>query len=149
MKKIKDIRIAIVGSSYQEKVTASLEKSCIETLIQKGLSQNQITRVRVPGSLEIPLAAQKLAKQKVFDAIIVFGAIHKGETYHFELIANQCARGCLDVSLRYEVPVIFEVLAVYDIKDAIKRAKRKKDNKGVEGALTALEMIKVMSEIDL
>ncbi len=126
MKKIKDIRIAIVGSSYQEKVTANLEKNCIETLIQKGLSQNQITRVRVPGSLEIPLAAQKLAKQKVFDAIIVFGAIHKGKTYHFELIANECSRACMDISLKYEVPVVFEVLAAYDIKDALERATREK-----------------------
>lgn len=147
MKNIKDIKIAIVSSSFREKVTNNLEKNCLSTLKSKGLKENQIDIFRVPGSLEIPLAAKKLAGKKKYDAIIVFGAIVKGKTYHFEQIANECIRGCMDVSLRYEIPVIFEVLAVYDIEDARQRATRKKENKGVEGALTALEMVKIMSKL--
>ena len=103
--------------------------------------------VRVPGALEVPLTAMKMAKQKKYDVLITFGAIVKGKTYHFEQIANECSRGCMDVSLRYEIPVIFEVLAVYDIKDAIERATRKKENKGVEAALTALAMIKILAKL--
>ncbi|MDP3988588.1 MAG: 6,7-dimethyl-8-ribityllumazine synthase [Candidatus Levybacteria bacterium] len=148
MKKTKDIKIAIVGSNYHGGITENLEKNCLKTLLEKGLKKDQITKIRVPGALEIPLAVQKLAKKNIYDAIIVFGAIHKGKTYHFELIANECSRACMDISLKYEVPVVFEVLAAYDIKDALERATREKGNKGVEGALTALEMIKVLQKIE-
>lgn len=148
MKKSKDIRIAIVGSDFQKKVTDNLEKNCVQTLKEKGLTSKQITSIRVPGSLEIPLAVKKLAKQKKFNAIIALGAIHKGKTYHFEQIANECIRGCMDASWRYEIPVIYEVLAVYDIKDAMERSTRKKENRGVEAALSALSMIKIMSSIE-
>src|SRR3989344_5572976 len=119
MKKNKDIRIGIVSSSFWEDIVSGLEKSCVETLKKNGIKKEQVDIFRVPGSLEIPLAVKKLAKKNIYDAFIVFGAIHKGKTYHFELIANETARACMDLALLYEVPVIFEVLAVYDIKDAI------------------------------
>lgn len=147
MKKINEIKIAIIGSSFRQEIARSLEKNCVTTLKKKGLKENQIDIFSVPGSLEIPLVAKELAIKGIYDAIITFGAIVKGKTYHFEQIANECARGCMEISLQYEIPIIFEVLAVYDIQDAIERATRKKENKGVEGALTALEMIKLMSSI--
>lgn len=147
MKKFKDIQIAIISSSFRQQVSDNLEKNCIKTLKVKGLLDSQIKVFRVPGSLEIPLIAKKLAKKNIFDALIVFGAIVAGKTYHFEQIANECARGCMDVSLQYEIPIIFEVLAVYGLKDAMDRATRKKGNKGVEAALTALEMIKLIKNL--
>lgn len=147
MKNIKNIKIAIVSSSFREDITKNLEKNCLQTLKEKGLKENQIDIFRVPGSLEIPLIAKKAAKTGKYDAIITFGTILKGKTYHFEQIANECARGCIEVSLQYEIPVIFEVLAVYEIKDAIERATRKKENKGVEGALTALKMIDLIAKL--
>ena len=147
MKQIKDIKIAIVSSNFRKEVADNLEKNCLETFKDKGLKMSQINIFRVPGSLEIPLVVKKLAKKNTYDAIITFGAIVKGKTFHFEQIANECIRGCMDVSWKYEIPVIFEVLAVYDINDAIKRATRKEENKGIEAAETALEMIKVLSKI--
>jgi len=147
MKQIKNIKIAIVSSSYRKEAADNLEKNCLKTLKNKGIKTSQVDIFRVPGSLEIPLVVKKLAKKNIYDAIITFGAILKGKTYHFEQIADECIRGCMDVSWQYEVPIIFEVLAVYDIKDAIERATRKEENKGVEAALTALEMIKVLSKI--
>jgi len=147
MKQIKNIRIAIVSSSFRKEVADNLEKNCLKTLKDQGLKTNQIDILRVPGSLEVPLVVKKLAKENVYDAIITFGAILKGKTYHFEQIADECIRGCMDASWLYEVPVIFEVLAVYDIKDATERATGNEDNKGVEAALTALEMIKILSKI--
>lgn len=147
MKKINQIKIAIVSSSFREEVANALEKNCLETFKKEGLSKNQIKLFRVPGSLEIPLIVKKLARQKKFDAIITFGAIVKGDTYHFEQISNECARACMDISLEFEIPVIFEVLAVYDIKDALDRATRSIENKGVEAALTSLEMINLISKI--
>jgi len=144
MKNIKDIKIAVISATFHKLVTDNLEKHCFDTLKEKGMSDSQIEVIRIPGALEIPLMAKILAKKKIYDAIIVFGAIHKGKTTHFELISQECARGCMDVSLEFEIPVIFEVLTVMDIADAIDRATREKENKGAEAALTALEMIKLM-----
>lgn len=147
MKTNRHIRIAIVSSSFRKNVAAALERNCIATFRKRGVPDSHIDVFRVPGSMEIPLMAKKLARGGAYDALIAFGAIVKGETYHFEQIANECARGCMTVSLEYEVPVIFEVLAVYDIKDAIERATRRKENKGVEAAQAALRMIKLISNL--
>lgn len=145
---IKYVRIGIVASTFQKEVTDNLEKHCVATLKEKGVLEKNLTVVHVPGSLEIPLILKKLAKLKKYDALIALGAIHKGQTYHFEQIANECIRGCMDISWHYEIPVIYEVLAVYQIKDAIERATRKKENRGVEAALTALEMVRIISTIE-
>lgn len=147
MKDLSRIKIAIVESCFRKEVSDNLEKNCLATFTKEGLKRNQIDVFQVPGSFEIPLVAKKLAKKSVYSAIITFGAIVKGETYHFKQIANECARGCMEVSLQYEIPVIFEVLAVYKLQDAFKRATRSKENKGVEAALTALRMIKILSTI--
>jgi len=144
MKDTKDIKIAIISATFHKDVTDNLEKHCLATLKEKGLADSQITTVKIPGSLEIPLMAKIMAKKGIYDAIIVFGAVHKGKTTHFELISNECARGCMDVSLEFEIPVIFEVLTVLKIEDAMERATREKENKGAEAALTALEMIKLI-----
>lgn len=147
MKKLSQIKIAIVSSSFRKEISKALEKNCLTTLKAKGILKNHIDVVRVPGSLEIPLAVKKLAKKRIYGAIITFGAIVKGKTYHFEQIASECIRGCMDVSWQYEIPVIFEVLCVYDVKDALSRSIGKKDNRGIEGALTALKMIKLMKNL--
>lgn len=147
MKNLKKIKIAIISSNFRAEVSDNLEKNCLATFKSKGLKESQVEIFRVPGSMEIPLVAKILAKKKTFDAIITFGAIVKGKTYHFEQIANECARGCMEVSLQYEIPIIFEVLAVYDLKHANERATSKKENKGVEAALTALEMIEILQKI--
>ncbi|MBF8247452.1 MAG: 6,7-dimethyl-8-ribityllumazine synthase [Bacteroidetes bacterium] len=147
MKAIKITRIAIVSSLFRPEITRNLERNCLRTLRKEGVRSHQVTIVRVPGALEIPLVVKKLAQKNSYDAIITFGAIFKGKTYHFEQIANECARGCMEVSLQYEVPVIFEVLAVYDPQDAIDRATRKEENKGVEAAMTALSMIRLLGEL--
>lgn len=147
MKNVKQIQIAIVSSSFRQEITEQLEKNCLETLKKKGLKESQINVFRAPGAFEIPLIAKKLAKKRKYDAIIAFGAILKGKTYHFEQISNECARAIMQLSLKYELPIIFEVLSVYKIKDAQERAAGKKENKGREGALTALKMIEIISRI--
>ncbi len=144
---MKKIHIAIVSSRYRPEITDSLDQHCIRTLKDNGLKDDQIRLVKVPGSLEIPLVARRLAQTKTYDAIICFGAIFKGKTYHFEQVANECVRGCMNVSWEYDIPVIFEVLSVYDPQDAIDRATGTEDNRGVEGAATALSMINLLKEI--
>ncbi len=147
MKPKKNIKIAIVSSLYTPVITENLVKNCKITLLKSGLTENQIDIFKVPGSLEIPLVSKKLAKKKIYDAIIVFGAVFKGKTYHFEQVSNECIRGCMNVSYEFEIPVIFEVLSVYDSKDAIERACGKRDNRGIEGALSALKMIETIAKI--
>lgn len=147
MTNINNIKIAIVSSNFRKDVSENLEKNCLATLKKQGLKDNCIDIFRVPGALEIPLVVKKLAKKKIYSAIITFGAIVKGDTYHFEQISNECAKGCMEVSLQYEIPVIFEVLSVYKLNDALDRATRSKENKGVEAALTALEMTKTVSKL--
>lgn len=147
MKDPKELRLAIVRSNYRQEIGEALSTNCLTTLNKKGVNKDQVDIVRVPGALEIPLAAKKLAKSGRYDAIIVFGAVLKGKTYHFEQVADECVRGCMKVSYDHEIPVIFEVLCVYDIKDALARSTGKEDNRGVEGALSALQMIEVMRQV--
>ncbi|HZL08065.1 MAG TPA: 6,7-dimethyl-8-ribityllumazine synthase, partial [Candidatus Dormibacteraeota bacterium] len=134
-------------SSYRPEITDGLVKNCLATLGEKGLGREQIDMFTVPGALEIPLTAKKLAKKGIYDAIIVFGSVLKGKTYHFEQVSDECVRGCMNVAYDFEVPVVFEVLCVYDIQDALERATGTEDNRGIEGALTALAMIELAASL--
>ena len=144
MKPANEIKIAIVSGAFWEEIVMNLEQHCVSTLEKKGVNKENIKIVRVPGSFEIPLMVKKLAKENKYDAIVTFGAIHKGKTYHFELIANECARACMNLGLEFNIPVIFEVLAVYNIQDAYDRSTQTKENRGIEAANAAWKMIEVM-----
>lgn len=141
-----EFKIAIIKSNYYPNLTGSLEKTCKDYLLANGVKENNISTFIVPGSWEIPLAVKKAASSKKFDGIITFGVIIKGETYHFEMIANECARALMDIALTFNIPVIFEVLATYNLKQAEERSSGKY-NKGIEAAKTLLETIKTLSKI--
>lgn len=147
MKQSNQYKIAIISSSFRQEVAHNLEKNALSTFAKNGVSKDQIEIFRVPGALEIPLIARKLAKQKKYDAIIAFGAIVKGDTYHFEQISDECARLCMDVSMEFEIPVIFEVWSVYKLEDALERATRAEENKGVEAAETTLKMVELLEKL--
>ena len=138
-------RIAIVRAQFNGPLTENLEKHCLATLLEHGVKKDQILQFQVPGSLEIPIVAQNIAKAKKADIIIALGVVIKGDTYHFEIVANECARGCMDVALKYNVPIIFEVIPVYNLAQAKKRTGANNQNKGREAALAALKMLNVMS----
>ena len=143
----KGLKIAIIRSEFNPLITKNLEQYCLKTLKQQGVKRGNITAFLVPGALEIPIAAKLLAKSKRYHAIIALGAIIKGDTYHFELVANECARGCMDIVLEYEVPVIFEVLATYTLEQAQIRSSNNKNNKGIEAAVAALKICTTLSKI--
>lgn len=145
--------VAIIASSFHQEITDALKTNCVKTLAENGVPEKNITIVDVPGALEIPLVAKKLA-QKKYNALIALGVIHKGATYHFQQVADECARGCLQVSYEYEIPVIYEVLAVYNLRDARERAGLpasgaggKKYNRGKDAAETALKMISILKNL--
>ena len=143
----REARIAIVRSEFNPQITESLERHCLKMLASAGIKDSQIKLYQVPGSLEIPLTAQMIAQKKGANIIIALGAVIRGDTYHFELVANECARGCVDVSLKYGVPIIFEVLATYNLAQAAKRAGNDRMNKGREAAIAALKMLRTLSEL--
>lgn len=146
-KQLQRVRITIVSSQYHIEISQSLEMACLTTLIKNGVLKENILVCRVPGSLEIPLAAKLIAEKKRPDAIIALGCIIKGQTYHFDVISKNCARGCQEVSLQYNIPVINEVLTCYTLKQAKERARNNQYNKGREAALTALQMIEMLKTL--
>lgn len=136
-------KIAIIASSFHKNIVELMKSNCINTLTKNNIALKDIHVVDVPGALEIPLTAKKLAKKNIYSAIIALGVVHKGKTYHFEQVSNECVRGCMQVAYDYEIPVIYEVLSVYNLKDAMERAKGKTYNRGKDAAETALKMIKL------
>lgn len=141
------IRLAIIRAEYNPEITLSLEKKCLESLRHAGVPSRNITRFAVPGCFEIPIAAQRLASAQRYDALIALGAVIRGETLHFELVANECARGIMRVSLRHDIPIIFEVLATHNRRDAIRRAGNNRSNKGIEAAQAALSLLATLRSI--
>ncbi|OGD83336.1 6,7-dimethyl-8-ribityllumazine synthase [Candidatus Curtissbacteria bacterium RBG_13_40_7] len=144
---LKKAKIAIIRSEFNSSITENLEKYCLNTLLEYGLSRKQIALYKVPGSLEIPVVAQTIAQKKKADVIVALGAVIKGDTYHFEIVANECARGCMDVSLKYNIPIIFEVIPAYNMLQARERAGNNDHNKGREAALAALKILKTLNDV--
>lgn len=103
--------------------------------------------VRIPGAFEMPLAVQKVAASGKYDAIIALGAVIRGGTPHFEYVAGECTKGLAQVMMQHSVPVAFGVLTVDSIEQAVERAGTKMGNKGGEAAMSALEMVNVLSQL--
>ncbi len=147
LKKKNRSRIAIVASSFNDFITKKLLSSCLMELHTQGLGDQQVTTVWVPGAFEIPLTALALARRKDIDAVICLGAVIRGETYHFEVVSNECARGIMEASLMTSKPVIMGVLTTDTVAQAQARAGVKSSNKGCDAACAALEMIALLKEI--
>ncbi len=141
------VRIGIIRADYNREITLSLERSCVAALIEGGVANDRINRFSVPGCFEIPFLALRLAKLKRYDALIALGAVIRGETHHFDLVANECARGIMQVSLDHDVPIIFEVLATYNRRDAVRRAGNNSTNKGIEAARSALALLATLNRV--
>lgn len=144
---VRETRIAIIRSEFNPQITESLERHCLKILLSAGIKESQINLYQVPGSLEIPVTARIIAEKNGADVIIALGAVIRGDTYHFELVADECARGCMEVALQTGIPIIFEVLATYNLAQAEKRAANDSNNKGREAAIAALKMLKVLSQL--
>ncbi|ABM03260.1 6,7-dimethyl-8-ribityllumazine synthase [Psychromonas ingrahamii 37] len=140
-------QIAIVISRFNSFINEQLLAGAIDTLKRTGqVADDNITVVRVPGAVELPLVAKRVAASKKFDAIIALGTVIRGGTPHFEFVAGECNKGLGQVSMDFDIPVSFGVLTTDSIEQAIERAGTKMGNKGSEAALSALEMVNVMAE---
>ncbi len=141
-------KFAIIVSRFNSIVTERLLEGAIDTLKREGeVEEQNITVVKVPGAIELPVVAQKLAMQKKFDAIIALGSVIRGDTYHFEIVSNESAKGLAQVSINHTIPVLNGVLTTDTLEQAILRAGSKAGNKGSEAAASALEVVNVLSQL--
>jgi 6,7-dimethyl-8-ribityllumazine synthase len=140
-------RVALVASRFNEVVTTKLVDGALAGLTQHGVPGANVDLAWVPGAFEIPVIARRFAETGDYDAVICLGAVIRGETAHFELVANEAARGVMDVSRDTGVPVIFEVLATEDLAQAEARAGGVHGNKGWEAAGAALQMASLLDSM--
>jgi len=142
-----DYKFGIIAGRFNEFITDSLLKGAEDILVRHGIPAGNIDCVWVPGAFEIPTAAKVMLETGKYDAIVTLGAVIRGATPHFDIVAGECAGGVSRLASEYGIPVIFGVLTVDTIEQAIERAGTKAGNKGAEAALTALEMINLIGEL--
>ena len=142
------MRFAVVASRWNDLVTSRLLRGALECLEKRGAPASSLATVRVPGSWEIPLAARKAARSGRFDAVVALGAIIRGETSHFDVLAAAVTQGLTDVSLETGIPVGLGVLTTETLDQALDRAGGKMGNKGTEAAEAAIEMVHVLRRIE-
>jgi len=140
-------RFAILASRWNPRITDALVAGARKALAENGVGEDRIDLVHVPGAWELPLAAARIAAAKGHAAIVALGCVVRGDTRHFEHIADGCAQGLMRVSLDHAVPVCNGVLAVDAHDDAAKRAGGSHGNKGEEAALVAIEMAQLLEKL--
>jgi 6,7-dimethyl-8-ribityllumazine synthase len=137
------LAIAIVQARFNEGVTNALAQACRAELAALGVQAKHIDHVMVPGALEVPLALQALAEKNNYDALIALGCIIRGETYHFELVANESGAGVTRVSLDYQIPIANAILTVENLA----QAEARQTDKGRDAARVAVEMANLMEAV--
>jgi 6,7-dimethyl-8-ribityllumazine synthase len=140
-------RFAVAASSFNEVVVGKLVEGALACFRSHGLSEEDLTVVWAPGAFELPLLAHKLAGSGLYDAVVCLGAVVRGETAHFELVAGEAARGIREASIATGVPVLFGVLATETLDQALDRAGGKHGNKGWDTAVAAMQMASVLDQI--
>ena len=143
-----DLSIGVVVSRFNEYAGKELYAACLEELKRLGVAEEDITYVTVPGALEIPFALSRLAETGDYDALIALGAVIRGSTSHYDYVCNEVSKGIAAVSLESGVPVLFGVLTTENIEQAIERAGTKAGNKGYDCAVSAIEMVNLLHELD-
>ena len=140
-------KIAIVAGRFNEIITNKLLGGAVDAFKRHGGDEENIDLAWVPGAFEIPLVAKKLAESKKYDAVICLGAVIRGATPHFDMVANETTKGIAAAGLQTGVPIIFGVLTTDNIEQAVERAGSKAGNKGFEAVTTAIEMVNLMKQI--
>lgn len=144
----KEIRVGIVAARFNEFITSKLLGGAMDGLLRHDVKEENIDVAWVPGAFEIPLIAQKMAKSGKYDAVICLGAVIRGATSHYDYVCNEVSKGIAQVSLASEIPVMFGVVTTENIEQAIERAGTKAGNKGYDCAVSAIEMVNLIKEIE-
>ena len=141
------LKVGIIVARFNEFIGSKLLSGAIDGLVRHGMDEEDIEVAWVPGAFEIPVAAQKMAQSKKYDAIICLGAVIKGSTSHYDYVCAEVSKGVASVSLQYGLPVMFGVLTTDNIEQAIERAGTKAGNKGYDCALSAIEMANLFRQM--
>ena len=140
-------RFAIVVARFNGFIVESLLAGAMDTLLRHGVAAADITVVRVPGAFEMPVTVQNLAQSGKYNAIIALGAVIRGSTPHFDIVANESAKGLSAIALDHGLPVINGILTTENIEQTIERAGTKAGNKGSEAAAAAIEMVNIFKQL--
>ena len=140
-------RVGIVAARFNEFITSKLLGGAIDSFLRHGGDDNNIDVAWVPGAFEVPLVAKKMAESGRYDAGVCLGAVIRGATPHFDMVANEATKGIANVSLQTGVPVIFGILTTDSIEQAVERAGTKAGNKGFDAMTTAVEMVNLLKNI--
>jgi 6,7-dimethyl-8-ribityllumazine synthase len=141
------LRVAIVASRFNDTITRRLVEGANDGLLRHGVDAESIDLAWTPGAFELPLIASRLARSGRYDAVITLGAVIRGATGHYDVVAGQCAAGVQRASLDTDVPIVFGVLTTETIEQALERSGTKSGNKGFEAAITAIEMANLLGAL--
>ena len=156
MKKVKTIqgnmiakgkKFGIVVSRFNEFISSKLLEGAVDIFLNHGVKEEDVSVVWVPGSFEVPVLAGKMASTGKYDGVVCLGAIIRGETPHFDLIASEAAKGVAKVAMSSKVPCVFGIITTDNLEQAVERAGTKSGNKGREAARTAIEMCNLYSRV--
>jgi 6,7-dimethyl-8-ribityllumazine synthase len=142
------LRVGILVAQFNETITSRLLTGTRDALTSHGVPEGSITIVSVPGALELPQAAERMAQMGLWDALVTLGCVIKGETAHFEYVSGESARGVADVARAFNIPVTFGVLTTYDTDQAMARSGGALGNRGFDCALAAIKMATLYRQLD-
>jgi 6,7-dimethyl-8-ribityllumazine synthase len=145
---IRDERYCVIAARFNEAIVNDLIEGALDALKRHGANDAHIPVIRVPGAMELPLAAQRAAKSRQYDGIVALGVVIRGATPHFDYVCGECASGLSRVSLDLEIPIGFGVLTCDTIEQAAERSGSKAGNKGADAALATIEMVNLLRQID-
>jgi 6,7-dimethyl-8-ribityllumazine synthase len=141
------LRLGIVAARFNGEVVDRLLEGAIEALQDADVSEDNVVVFHVPGAWEIPIALERLAQSGAYRGLVALGAVIRGDTPHFDFVAGECSRGCMDVALRHALPVGFGVLTCDDLEQAMARAGGTAGNKGAEAALAVVETVRELERM--
>ena len=144
----REIKVGIVAARFNEFIVSKLVSGALDGLKRHDVKEEDIDIAWVPGAFEIPLIADKMAKSKKYDAVICLGTVIRGATSHYDYVCNEVSKGIAQVSLNTGIPVLFGVVTTENIEQAIERAGTKAGNKGYDCALSAIEMVQLIKEVE-
>jgi 6,7-dimethyl-8-ribityllumazine synthase len=140
-------KVAIVAARFNEFITSKLLGGALDAFVRHGGNEEDITIAWVPGAFEIPVIAKKMANSGKYDAVLCLGAVIKGATAHFDMVANETTKGIAQASMQSGIPIMFGVLTTDTIEQAIERAGTKSGNKGFDSMVSAIEMANLMKQL--
>jgi 6,7-dimethyl-8-ribityllumazine synthase len=143
-----DARFCVIAARFNDAIVARMLEGAVDALQRHGADDSQIHVVRVPGAFELPLAAREVARSRQYEAIVALGVVIRGATPHFDFVCGEAAAGLNRISLEHGLPVGFGLLTCDTIEQAIERAGTKAGNKGVDAALTAIEMVNLLRQLN-